>query len=181
MNESNVASLPNPRTLQPERASGVVEAIYIAPVAGAPMQSVAQVVAHSGLGLEGDRYQRGLGYYSNRPFPAGGRHLTLIEIEILEALKQEVGISFEAHECRRNIVTRGISLNNLVGKQFTLGSILCEGVALCEPCTYLEELTGKAVLEPLVHRGGLRARLVTGGTINPGDQVRPIEEGMAVV
>lgn len=150
---------------------GRVEAIYIAWEAGKPMQGVDQVRALAGTGLEGDRYALGKGYYSSRP--GTGRQLTLIESEVLEALWKEMGIRLLPHEHRRNITTRGIALNALVGKRFRIGEVLCQGMRLCEPCTYLESLTGKPVLEPLVHRAGLRADILTTGFIRVGD---PIEE-----
>lgn len=151
---------------------GRVEAIYIAPEAGKPMLGVELVRALAGQGLEGDRYAIGKGYYS--PRPGTGRHLTLIEAEVLEALWKETGISLLPHEHRRNITTRGIALNTLVGKRFRIGEVLCQGMRLCEPCTYLEGLTGKPVLEPLVHRAGLRADILTNGVIRVGDPI--IEE-----
>src|SRR3954447_4651131 len=130
-----------------EPEAGVVKAIFIAPAAGAPMQSIAQVPVHAGLGLEGDRYFFGSGYYSPHPYPReGGRHITLIEDEVLEALRLEEGLVLEAIESRRNLLTRGIALNALLNRQFTIGDVRCEGVGLCEPCIYLEALTGKSLL-----------------------------------
>jgi len=155
-----------------ESMVGCVEAIYTAPEAAAAMEPLQQARAIAGEGLEGDRYLKGVGYYSKRPLPNGGRQLTLIEAEVLEGLLEEMGIRLEPSESRRNLVTRSIKLNDLVGKRFRVGEVLCEGVALCEPCKYLEDLTGKRVLKPLVHRGGLRANVLAGGTIMVGDRVR---------
>jgi hypothetical protein len=161
------------RVLQVEAEVGVVEAIFIAPAAGAPMQRIARVPAHAGLGLEGDRYFLGSGYYSPLPYPReGGRHITLIEDEVLDALRLEDGLVLEAIDSRRNLLTRGIALNALLDRQFMIGDVRCEGVGLCEPCIYLEALTGKTLLQALVHRGGLRAKILTDGTICVGDQVQ---------
>ena len=153
--------------------AGRVEAIFITTEAGAPMRTLVETRAVAGSGLAEDRYQTGQGYYSTRPLPGGGRQLTLIEAEVLEALRRETGIDFAPSEARRNLTTRGVRLNDLVGARFTVGDVLCEGIRLCEPCHYLEELTGKAVNAPLVHRGGLRAAILTDGTIRVGDPVRP--------
>ena len=150
---------------------GVVESIWVTAAAGQPMTGLTEVPAVAGRGLEGDRYSTGQGYYSNRPTPGGGREVTLIEAEVLESLEKEHGIRFEQRECRRNIVTRSIRLEELIGKRFRIGEVLCEGVRICEPCTYIEGLTGKPVNEPLVHRGGLRANVIESGTIRAGDPV----------
>ena len=160
---------------QLEQDVGVVDAIYITVSAGETMQPQEQVIAHAGRGLEGDRYLLGRGYYSQREYPReGGRHLTLIEAEVLDDLQREHNITLPPNESRRNLVTRGIALNDLLDREFTIGSIRCEGVGLCEPCVYLEELTGKPVLKPLVHRGGLRAKILSSGTISLGDEVRAV-------
>jgi MOSC domain-containing protein YiiM len=157
--------------------TGRVEAIHIAPRAGVPMRAMAEARAIAGAGLAGDRYQAGTGHYSTRPLPGGGRQLTLIEAEALEALRHETGIALTPAESRRNITTRGVRLNDLVGRRFYVGEVLCEGVRLCEPCAYLEGLTGKAVNRPLVRRGGLRASILTGGIIRLGDGVREATVG----
>jgi MOSC domain-containing protein YiiM len=151
---------------------GQVEAIFVAPEAGAAMRGVTEAEAIAGSGLAGDRYQTGTGYYSTRPLPGGGRQLTLIEAEALEALRAETGIDLAPVEARRNVVTRGVRLNELVGTRFQVGEVLCEGIRLCEPCNYLEELTGKPVNRPLIHRGGLRANILSDGVIHVGDSVR---------
>jgi MOSC domain-containing protein YiiM len=150
---------------------GWVEAIQICPAGSEPMRAVAEATAVVDAGLEGDRYAAGTGFYSPRPRPDGGRQLTLIEAETLAALSNEHGIALSPAESRRNITTRGIGLNDLIGVRFTIGEVECEGVDLCPPCVHLEEVTGKPVLAPLVGRGGLRARIVTGGTIRVGDQI----------
>jgi MOSC domain-containing protein YiiM len=148
---------------------GVVEAIHIAPAGGAAMMPVARIRAIAGVGLEGDRYATGAGHYSGDA--KVDRDVTLIEAEEIEALGGRAGLVLGAGEARRNLTTRGIRLNELVGRRFRIGGVECEGTRLCEPCRYLEELLGKPVLEPLVHRAGLRARIVGGGEIALGDEV----------
>lgn len=148
--------------------TGEVTGIFIADAAGAPMREFAEATAIAGAGLDGDRYRSNAGFYS--PIP-GPRQLTLIEEETLAALATEHGISLAPHESRRNLTTRGLRLNDLVGKRFAIGEVLCEGIRLCPPCNRLEDLTGKPVLAPLVDRGGLRADILTGGTIRRGDPI----------
>lgn len=150
---------------------GEVISIFIAAAAGAPMTELPEATAIAGAGLDGDRYRDGAGFYSPVPGP---RQLTLIEAETLEALMAEHAIELSEIEHRRNLTTRGVRLNDLVGKRFTIGEILCEGIRLCPPCTRLEDLTGKPVLAPLVDRGGLRADILTGGTIRRGDTIQEI-------
>ena len=149
--------------------AGEVVAIFVAGAMGAPMRQRAEATAVAGAGLDGDRYRDGTGFYS--PIP-GPRQLTLIAEETLTYLAAEHGIELAPRESRRNLTTRGIRLNDLVGKHFTIGEVLCEGIRLCPPCNRLEELTGKPVLAPLVDRGGLRADILTSGVIRRGDTIR---------
>ena len=120
-----------------------------------PVSSVRAIAGH---GLEGDRYF----------FPDGagsGEALTLIEAEALE----DVGLT--GAQSRRQVVVRGSGLNDLVGKRFRVGDVECEGVELCEPCLHLQKLTRPGIIKDLIHRGGLRADIVSGGTISVGDKV----------
>lgn len=150
---------------------GEVVAIHIAAEAGAPMQSIAETWAVAGGGLSGDRYQLGIGFYSDTPTDPGARELTLIEQETLDAVFTETGIQLAPNEHRRNVTTRGINLDPLLGQRFRIGEVTCEGVRLCPPCNHLEEITGKPVLKPLVHRGGIRARIVASGWVRVGDSI----------
>ncbi len=152
---------------------GTVTAIHIVGKAAEPMEAVAEARAVPGVGLEGDRYFKKIGTYSKHP--GSGREVTLIEAEAIEALAREVGIELPLGASRRNITTRGVPLNHLVGRRFRVGEVLLEGTRLCEPCTHLEGLTQEGVRAGLVHRGGLRTVIVTGGTIRVGDIVRPAE------
>jgi MOSC domain-containing protein YiiM len=151
------------------RTSGRVEALALAEEAEAPMVVVDEAVAKAGRGLEGDRYFEGRGTFSNAY--ARGHDLTLIEAEALEGLKLSSG-RLAAEEARRNVVTRGIDLNALVGKRFVIGEVECVGQRLCEPCAHLERLTEPGTLRGLVHRGGLRADVLTDGTVRVGDEIR---------
>jgi MOSC domain-containing protein YiiM len=149
--------------------NGKVESIYIAAAAQGPMQAVAEVVAIPGEGLAGDRYALKLGTFYK---PEPDYELTLIEVEAIEAIQREYGVELDAGDARRNLVTRGVALNHLVDKEFTIGDVRIRGIRLCEPCDHLERLTGKPLIKGLRHRGGLRAQILTPGTIHAGDEVR---------
>jgi MOSC domain-containing protein YiiM len=150
---------------------GSVVSIHITPAAGQPMETVPEARAVTGRGLEGDRYALGTGYYSGKPSD-GGRELTLIETETLEALAV-LGVKLAAAESRRNIATAGAPLNHLVGREFWVGTVKLRGTRLCEPCKYLDGLTQDGAMSALVHRGGLRAQILNDGLIRTGDTIRP--------
>jgi MOSC domain-containing protein YiiM len=133
------------------------------------MKSVADARAVAGKGLEGDRYFSQLGTYSNRA--GSGREVTLIEVESIEALKRDYEVELDPGQSRRNIVTRGIPLNHLVDREFTVGEVILRGTRLCEPCSHLEKLTVNGSMRGLIHRGGLRAEIVEGGTIRTEDAI----------
>jgi MOSC domain-containing protein YiiM len=147
-------------------AGGRVEAIYVASNRGQAMQPMDAIQAEAGRGLDGDRYRRA----GEGPQTAEGidREVTLIEAEAVEAVVRG-GLSLEPGETRRNIVTRGVALNHLVGRAFRLGGVELRGIRLCEPCGHLEKMTRPGVLAALVHRGGLRAQILSGGEIRVGD------------
>jgi MOSC domain-containing protein YiiM len=151
---------------------GHVEAICIAPRGSADMQALTEVEAISGMGLRGDRYAVGTGFYSQRPTDPGAREVTLIEAETLDAVRTEDGIELSVVQHRRNLTVRGVRLDELRDQRFSVGDVVLEGVRDCPPCEHLELLTGKSVLRPLLERGGLRARILVGGTIHVGDEVR---------
>jgi MOSC domain-containing protein YiiM len=154
---------------------GQIVSIHIAARASAPTQAVEQARAVPGRGLEGDRYFLRVGSFSGRP--GWWAELTLIESEAMEAVRRDYGIELAAGEMRRNIVTRDVPLNHLVGMEFRIGEVRLAGVKLWEPCGHLEKLTRPMVRAVLVHRGGLAARILTEGWIRVGDTVQP--DGMA--
>lgn len=155
-------------------AEGFVVSLHIAPTGAAPMQALSRVRAVAARGLEGDRYFSGRGTYSNDH--GTGRHLTLIEMEAVQALARDYGVDIAPGLSRRNIVTRDLALNHLVGRQFKIGDTILRGMRLCEPCSHLEKLTRSGVMRGLIHRGGLRAEIVIGGTIRVGDAIVPLTE-----
>ncbi len=119
-------------------------------------------MAIAGKGLEGDRYSVGRGTFSR---PGRGYEVTFVDADVLDS----IGLAWE--DARRNVVTRGIELNVLVGRRFTVGTTECVGRRLAEPCAHLEKLARPGLLRPLVHRGGLRADIVAGGRIGVGDEI----------
>jgi MOSC domain-containing protein YiiM len=127
---------------------GRVEGIFVTPEHGELPVSVASARAVARRGLEGNRY------FLNDEAPSG-RSLTLIAAEAVEALEREHGIALEAAATRRNVLTRGIDVNDLVGKRFRVGAVECEGVELCEPCAHLQSLTKPGVIKGLARRGWL--------------------------
>jgi len=155
-------------------AAGIVVSIHIAATGAAAMQSISQVAAVLGRGLEGDRYFSHLGTYSNDP--GTGRHVTLIEIEAIEALKRDYDIDLPPALTRRNIVTRAMPLNHLVGCKFKIGEVTLRGTRLCEPCSHLEKLTRPGVIRGLIHRGGLRAEIIVGGMIQVGNKINELPD-----
>lgn len=148
---------------------GTVESIYIAPKAEAPMQGVDQAQALPGVGLVGDRYAEKQGTFY-KPMP--DYELTLIEAEAIEGMQHETQVEIAASEARRNVVTRGVPLNHLVGREFLLGEVRVRGIRLCEPCEHLQRITGKSMIKGLLHRGGLRAQVLSQGTVRVGDVVK---------
>jgi MOSC domain-containing protein YiiM len=149
--------------------SGTLDAIYIASAAREPVRSVEHAHAIPGVGLEGDRYAQKQGTFY-KPLP--DFELTLIEAEALEAMKREYDVELAPGEARRNLVTRGVPLNHLVGQDFLIGEVKVRGIRLCEPCSHLQALTDRPVIKGLRHRGGLRAQLLSEGEIRVGDTLR---------
>ena len=151
-----------------------VVAILIAESPSAPMTPVPSVRAVPGRGLEGDRYFLNLGTFSPTP-QKPDFELTLIEQEQIEAFAQASGLPFTALHARRNIVTRGVALNDLVDREFLIGDVRVRGIRLCEPCNYLAKISYPEALKGLVHKGGLRAQILTEGSIHTGDEIRAVE------
>jgi MOSC domain-containing protein YiiM len=129
----------------------------------------------AGVGLEGDRYATRLGTYSTKHHI--DRQATLIEVEVLEALARDRGIELAPHEHRRNLTTRDVPLNHLVGRYFRVGDCVLYGGRLNVPCLYLETLVGKPVFKPLLNRSGLNCRIVVGGIIRAHDRIKWCDPG----
>ncbi|WP_277554093.1 MOSC domain-containing protein [Halobaculum limi] len=152
--------------------TGAVEAIHIAPDTGGEPAARDAVEAVADRGLKGDRYFHGKGIY-NEQDDLDPSDVTLIEAEALAAAAAEYDVHLENGAHRRNITTRGVALNHLVGTRFRVGEAVFEGTGLCEPCGYMESLADQPdAADALVHRGGLDARIVESGTVTVGDEVR---------
>src|SRR3954465_8202637 len=147
---------------------GKVLSISITPIAEDPMQFVDEIRAVPGRGLEGDRY-------FDHPKMEPKRELTLVEAESIEAFRSEFKIDFGLDGTRRNVITRGVPLNHLVGKEFWIGDVKARGIQLCEPCATLQRLSHPKVLPGLLHRGGLRAQILSEGMIRVGAVVKAAE------
>lgn len=145
---------------------GQLIGIFIAERKGRDLHPIESVEAVAGRGLVGDRYFAKEGTYSAKDGP--DREVTLIEAEALEGLAREHEITLQPYQSRRNLLTRGVPLNHLVGKTFSVGPVVLRGIRLCEPCGHLEKLTCKGVEKGLIHRGGLRAQIVEGGNLCVG-------------
>jgi MOSC domain-containing protein YiiM len=152
---------------------GSLVAIFVAPSGGAPMRPVDHVEAVAGKGLAGDRYGRGAGTFQRGGAIQPDEEVTLIEEEALVAAARDHQVPIEPAAARRNLLTRDVPLNHLVGRAFLVGEVVLEGLRLCEPCKHLEGLSCPGVVKGLAHRGGLRARIVRGGALRAGDAIRP--------
>jgi len=151
---------------------GVLQAAFRAAEASAPMEELPTATLVAGVGVEGDRYATARGTYSHKPHE--DRQVTLIEIEALEAVRRDYDIELLPRETRRNLLTRGVPLNHLVGRRFRVGEAVLFGGRLNVPCQYLEDLLRKRVFKPLIHRSGLNCRIERGGVVRPGDAIEPV-------
>ena len=153
--------------------AGRLEHVHATEAASEPMRELAEATLVAGVGIDGDRYATRRGTYSARHHI--DRQVTLIEAEVLEALARDHDLVIAPHEHRRNLTTRGVPVSHLVGRYFRVGGCLLYGGRLNVPCRYLEQLLGRPVFRPLIHRSGLNGRVVVGGTIRPGDPIVPVD------
>lgn len=153
---------------------GTLRAIYVAREAGGAMTHLETARLVAGRGIEGDRYFERAGTFSPAE-PSPDHELTLIATEEVERFLDATGLEIAAGELRRNLLTEGVDLNAWVGRRFRVGPVEVEGIRLCEPCRTLAERVGSEVLGGLVHRAGLRARVVSDGRIHVGDPVVPVD------
>ncbi|MEM8955845.1 MAG: MOSC domain-containing protein [Verrucomicrobiota bacterium] len=150
---------------------GTILEILISESPDQPMCSQEKVNALAGRGLEGDRYFMKKGTFTPDPHQPDFE-LTLIEKEKIDEFVEKSGLDFEAQDTRRNLVTEGIDLNRLVDKEFLIGEVKAKGMRLCEPCNYLAKQTYRETLKGLVHKGGLRAQIISSGEIKVGDTIK---------
>ena len=154
-------------------SQATIRAIYLAPESRAPPVPVREARVLPERGLEGDRYFLGAGSFSR--WPGEGRAVTLIEQEAIEAIRREHNIDLGGGLHRRNIVTAGAALADLIGKRFRIGEVLLRGARAAAPCRHLERLTAPGVFEAMKGRGGLRADVLEGGLIRVGDAITVVE------
>lgn len=150
--------------------NGTVVGLHSVPRSFLPMRNFETLELVAGVGIRGDRYATGSGFYSDKP--EEGRQITLFEIETLEALKRDHKIVLAPEEHRRNVTTRNVPLNHLVGKRFRIGDVILEGTRLSVPCRHIEQITGKEIFGALINRSGLNARILTSGNIFFGQTVQ---------
>ncbi|WP_336360943.1 MOSC domain-containing protein [Haladaptatus sp. ZSTT2] len=154
--------------------NGVVVRIFTAPDTGDEMVEHESVNAVEDRGIEGDRYFKGKGIWNEWEDNPNNEasDITFIELEAIEAVREDYNIALALGDARRNVVTRDVALNHLVGKRFQVGDAVCEGLNLCEPCGYMQGLVGKGkVADALKHRGGLDARVIESGRIERDDAI----------
>jgi len=159
---------------------GTLLHIHIAPAASYEMEEQAEAHLIAGRGILGDRYYLGTGTYSPKP---DVREVTLIEVEVLEALARGepkipgVKAKLEPEDHRRNLTTRGVPLGHLVGKRFRVGETVLRAARMNFPCKYIEELLGiPGLYEGLLNRSGLNCSIEVGGVVRPGDPILPMDE-----
>lgn len=173
----------DPVTPRPEWSGTVLE-VFVAEMGGVEMHAVDAARLIPGKGIEGDRYATQRGHYSHLWHP--DRQVTMIASEVIASVSESIGEALSGQETRRNIVTRDVPLNDLVGSYFGIGETVLYGGRLNIPCKYLERLIDKKVFDPLVGRSGLNCQIIRGGIVYPGDTVRPLwdwdeAQGRAVV
>ena len=156
------------------KAMSRVAQILTAESPASEMKARAEVRAVPGQGLEGDRYFSGTGTFSP-PRQQPDFEITLIELEKIEAFARESNLPFTSLHARRNIVTAGVSLNDLAGKEFYVGEVRIRGIRLCEPCDHLAKISFPEILKRLMHNGGLRAQILTEGTIRVGEAIKVVD------
>jgi hypothetical protein len=162
------------RARERDRTTGELIGIYVAEGKTGPMRSVATATAKAGRGLAGDRYAAKAGTFTPGSDRLRGYDITLIESEVLDGVTLPDGGRLSAEESRRNLVTKGVDLNSLVGREFRIGTVRAYGQRLCEPCVHLQRLTRPGVVAALAHRGGLRADLLSDGEVRLGDPVAAV-------
>lgn len=163
----------------PDHPAGKLVEIWVTDAAAEPMRRVPSVEAVVGRGLAGDRYALGGGTWAK--YPDLEKQVTLIDREAVAAVAREIGSELGTGDTRRNLVTTGLDLPELVGNWFTVGEALLFGMKRCPPCAHLERLTGLRLVKAMVHRGGINAAVFGGAAIAEGDVVRLVSEEEAAL
>ena len=152
--------------------SGKIVNLFISPDTKSAMQEVNQMILEEEKGIFGDRYYNQEGTFSNKGKIEPDRDVTLIEIEKINEFNDNFNQNITAEDFRRNIVISNCDLNSLVDKEFQIGNVVLKGIRLCEPCKYLsEKLDNEKVLTEMIHKSGLRAQIIKGGSIEMTSQL----------
>ncbi len=151
---------------------GAVHSIFIAETANADLIELQKAELRENRGIVGDRYYNGTGTFSEMLADKPFKDLTLIEMEEILQFNLRTGLDIDARKFRRNIITTDIRLNELVDKTFFIGDIKLRGIKLCEPCGHLAEVLTPEILPDMIGRSGLRAHILSTGTIYQGDVIR---------
>jgi MOSC domain-containing protein YiiM len=154
--------------------SGTLRSVHVAEMGGVEMHELGQAHLVPGVGIEGDRYATHRGHYSHLWHP--DRQVTIIAHEVLDQVSEMIGEPFTSKESRRNLATVGVPLNDMPGTYFAIGEVVLYGGRLNIPCRYFERLIDKPVFEPLLGISGLNCQIIRGGTVRPGDAVRPLPD-----
>ena len=149
--------------------SGTVKGLHRTPRSFLPMKNFESLSLVAGIGIEGDRHATGEAFHSDRP--EEGRQITLFEVETIEALVRDHNITLNPGDHRRNVTTRNVPLNHLVGKRFRIGETVLEGTRLSTPCRHIEQITGLELFNQLLNRSGLNAKIIIGGNIFINDTI----------
>lgn len=150
-------------------STGRVARIFVGAEESGPIQEVEEVEAIAGKGLKGDRY-----FDDDGDAHDPSVEVTLFSAEGLAAGRVESGLDIVAEDMRRNLMTEGVTLSDLLGRRFSAGEVVLEGLEDNPPCAHLQRLADKPLLKPMIEKGGIRARIVNGGTIRAGDEIQPL-------
>ena len=152
--------------------SGKIVNLLISQDTKSSMEKVNQIILEEGKGIYGDRYYNQEGTFSNKGKIEPDRDVTLIEIEKIKEFNEKFNENITDNDLRRNIIVSNCDLNSLVDKEFQIGNVVLKGIRLCEPCKYLsEKLDNKKVLTEMIHKAGLRAQIIKGGSIDMTSQL----------
>jgi len=132
------------------------------------IQEVKTIKVIANQGIVGDRHFKEF----NDPF----NQLSIIESENIDYYNIKYGLNIPYIDFRRNIITKGIKLNGLIGKKLKIGSVQVEGMDLCRPCRHLNESLNQVnVLKEFLRKGGLRCQILNSSNINIGDKIKVLD------
>jgi len=151
--------------------NGIIKDILLAEKTGKMLFSQHTAELHAGKGIVGDRYYLSQGTFSQTLKELPDFEVTLIEQEQIDKFNSTTGLTYSGADFRRNLVTKNININELLGQEFFVGKVKLRGIRLCEPCAHLSTMIGEQVLEHMVHKAGLRAQIIIGGQVHISDLI----------